>query len=152
MKKFNFKLQSVLKYREYLEDLARQETSKAFMDVMESIKAIEKLKFDYSKVFDDLNKAILKTISADEFRQYHNYLNSIENDILEKTAIKTKLKKILLDKQKILTQKTINKKIIELLKKKKKTQYMEKLRKIEQNIIDEAVVLKKVREKSDFIT
>ena len=152
MKKFNFKLQSLLKYRKYLEDLAKQETSKALKNVIESKKTIEKLKSDYSKVSDELNKAILKKISADEFRQYHDYLNYIENDISEKTTVKIKLQKIFLDKQKILTQKTVNKKVVELLKKKKTTQYMEEFHKAEQNITDEVAVLKKVRGKSDFIT
>lgn len=44
MKRFNFRLTSLLDFRKYLERLARKETAMAYKDVKDSQKAIEELK------------------------------------------------------------------------------------------------------------
>ncbi len=146
MQKFLFKLQPLLKYRQYLEHIAKQETAKAYGDVKECERAIEYFKKIYSDKADELDKKASLGISAMDFRYIRDYLDSIENDIKAETSRLIQFKTILLDRQKKLTEKSIDKKVIERLKQKKENDYMDEFRKYEQKEADEIASLKKARQ------
>ncbi|MCK5099735.1 MAG: flagellar export protein FliJ [Desulfobacteraceae bacterium] len=146
MKRFDFRLTSLLDFREYLERLARKETAVAYKDVKNSQKAIEELKERHIKTATMLDKIILKGIKAEELHLYNGYLDMMDYSIVEEKQRKKGLKKILDKKIAELTKKSVDKKVIERLKEKKMTEYMEEFRKFEQETIDEVVSLKKARE------
>ena len=64
MKRFNFKLQPVLNFREYLERLSQQKTAKAHLDLNTCENQITQLKKRYVSASDDLEKNLAKGISA----------------------------------------------------------------------------------------
>ncbi len=146
MKKFLFKLQPLLKYRKYLEHLAKQETAKAYKDVKDCERAIENFKKIYSEKADELDKQSSVGISALDFRYSRDYLDSIENDIKAEISRLVQFKTILLDRQKKLTEKSIDKKVIERLKQKQENDYMDAFRQNEQKEADEIASLKKARQ------
>ena len=146
MKRFDFRLSSLLDFREYLERLAQKETAAAYKDVKDSQNAIERLKGKHIKTAKELDKIILKGIKAEELHLYNKYLDMMDNNIVEEKQRKIELKKILDKKIAELTKKSVDKKVIERLKEKKMTEYMEEFRKFEQETIDEVVSLKKARE------
>ena len=148
MKKFVFKLQSVLKYREHLENIARQEVVKALMDVTDCEKQIKDMRQVRLALADQIEKKTIKGIPAMLFRQYNDYMDSIENDIVLKMQEHQQLQKVLAVKQQLLTKKSVGRKIIERLMDKKRAEYIEEMMKEEQNIADEFSSLKKAREAS----
>ncbi len=146
MKKFLFKLQPLLKYRKYLEHLAKQETAKAYKDVKDCERTIEDFKKIYAEKADELDKQASIGISALDFRYSRDFLDSIENDIKAEISRLVQFKTILLDRQKKLTEKSVDKKVIERLKQKQENDYMDAFRKNEQKEADEIASLKKARQ------
>ncbi len=146
MKRFSFRLSSLLDFREYLERLARKETADAYKNVKKSQRVIDQLKEKYIKTAVMLDKIVLKGIKAEELQLYNQYLDMMDNSIVEEKQRKIELKKELEKKIAELTKKSVDKKVIERLKEKKETEYMEEFRKFDQETIDEVVSIKKARE------
>ncbi len=146
MKRFNFRLSSLLDFREHLERLAQKETAMAYKDVKESQEAIEELKGRYTKTAAALDSIVFKGIKAGQLQLYTQYLELIDYSIFEEKQRKKVFKKKLDEKIAELTKKSVDKKVIERLKEKKEIEYMDEFRKFEQETIDEVVSLKKARE------
>lgn len=146
MKRFEFKLQSLLNFREYLERLAQQMTAKAHMDIKACEKQIGELKDTYSTASRKLEEDMIKGLDAARFRQHHTFLDRVEKDIKDQLLNKDQLLKILEEKLKNLKKRSIDKKIIEQLKEKKATEYSEEFLKSEQKLQDEISSVTKARE------
>lgn len=149
MKRFDFKLEPLLGYRGYLEKRARQKTAEALRNVKASEEMIEQLKNRYSECRGDLEDVTSQGISAGKFRHYQNFLDSVESGIEEESIRKKDLDRVLGEEIAELKSKRIDKKVIEQLKERKVTEYMEELRKYEQDTLDEVVSLRKAREIND---
>ncbi|MBF0202154.1 MAG: flagellar export protein FliJ [Desulfamplus sp.] len=152
MKKFTFKLQSVLKYRRHLETLARQEAMKALMDVNECEKMIADMKRDLDLLARQVEDETVKGISSALFRQYNEYLDSLDDDIKLKEQEHIRLQQTLSLKQKALTDKSVDRKIIERLREKQRTSYIEEMLAEEQKTMDDISSLKKAREVSNDLS
>lgn len=149
MKRFDFKLEPLLGYRGYLEKRAKQKTAEALRDVKASEEMIEQLKKRYSECRDHLEDVTSRGVSAERFRHYQNYLDSVESGIEEESDRKKNLDRVLGENIAELKSKRIDKKVIEQLKERKVNEYMEELRKFEQDTLDEVVSLRKAREVND---
>ncbi len=149
MKRFSFRLQSVLRYRQYLERLAQQETAKANMDVQESQNRIEALKKRHIEVSEALESVALKGVTALALKRYHDYLDSLHDGIKLERNNRQRLQAILIEKQSALANKRVDREVVERLREKKESLYMDGLLKEEQKIIDEISSLKKAREVQD---
>ncbi len=148
MKKFIFKLRSVLKYRKHLENLAQQEATQALMDVSECKEKIKIIIQSQQVLGDRIEEETFKGISAILFRQYNDYMESLENDITLKEQELLTLEKLLAVKQQALTKKSVERKVIERLREKKRAEYIEDMLAEEQKISDDISSLKKAREAS----
>lgn len=149
MKRFDFRLQSLLNYRKYLEQIARQDTAKARMNVMDSQKRIDTLKDTLAVSAGKMEKLVEKGVPALFFRQFTNYMNGIAFDVDDETRKKASLEKLLEEKVEILKNKSREKKSMELLREKKRQEYIQEMLKSEQKSLDEISSLKKAREVSD---
>ncbi|MCP3901759.1 MAG: hypothetical protein GY707_18775, partial [Desulfobacteraceae bacterium] len=98
MKRFNFRLSSLLDFREHLERLARKETAMAYKDVKESQEAIEELKGRYSKTAAALDSIVFKGIRAEQLQLYTQYLELVDYSIFEEKQRKKVFKKKLDEK------------------------------------------------------
>jgi flagellar FliJ protein len=145
MKRFEFKLQPLLKYREYLERIAQQNTAKAHMDVKNCEKQILHLKQIWDQNADKIEAIVVNGVSASEFRRYHHYLEAVESGIEDEKSRKIQLKKILKEKLLELKKKSVDKKAMELYREKLKTIYTREVIKIEQKELDEISSLKTAR-------
>lgn len=152
MKKFNFKLQSVLKYRAHLENLAHQEAMKASMDIARCENEIAELHKTRQSVAERIAQETAKGISAQMFRHYNGYLDSLDGDIVRKENEKIQLNKILAVRQQELTKKSVERKVIERLKEKKRMAYIEEMVAEEQKMADDMASLKKAREASHDVS
>lgn len=149
MKKFNFRLQPVLKYREYLENVARQEYVEAHMGVKAVEEQIAQMEQHYLDHAEMVEQKTLEGISSLLFRNYNEYLDSIEKDIVLKRKEHEQLQRVLAVKQQALTKKSVERKVIERLKEKKRGEYVEEFQAEEQKRSDDISSLKKAREVSE---
>ncbi|MCF6247328.1 MAG: flagellar FliJ family protein [Desulfobacula sp.] len=149
MKRFQFKLESLLNYRKYLERLAQQETARAQMDVKTCEAAIVQLKAVFHQQSNQIEEVLLKGMTASQFRQSHDYLDAVKNQIEGGNRRKTQLKGILKEKVKKLKKKSIDKKAMELYREKQKEIYTQEFIKLEQKEQDEISSLKTARKISN---
>ena len=145
MKKFEFKLQPLLSYRRYLEKIAQQKIASAQMDIKKCEENIIELKQVWGKNVDKIEKVVKKGVNATVFRQYQNYLFSVETNLKNEKIRKIELNKILKEKLLVLKKKSIDKKVMALYKKKLKAEDDHEIIKIEQKVLDETVSLKTAR-------
>ncbi len=151
MKRFQFKLQPVLKYRQYQEQLASRNTARAQLDVTQSAMRIDQFKQEQVRSAEELDRVSTAGITSQLFKQYCDYQDFMEYEIQGETVNKKKLEQILVEQRRILKKKSIEKKVMERLRQKKEDAYMNEFRKAEQGIMDEMVSLKKARERIDEI-
>ncbi|MCP4673185.1 MAG: hypothetical protein GY857_17980, partial [Desulfobacula sp.] len=123
MKQFKFKLQPLLRYRQYLERVAQQNTAKAQMDVKNCEKQIMDLKQTWNQSADKIDNIITKGVNATTFRQYHNYLDTVQTNIRDEKLRKIQLNKLLKERLLKLKEKSVDKKAMELYKEKLKLKY-----------------------------
>ncbi len=145
MKRFKFKLQPLLSYRRYLERVAQQKTAKAHMNMKNCEKQIKDLKQTWELSADKIDNIVTKGVNASTFRQYHDYLDSVQNSIKDKKLSKIQLNKLLKERLLKLKKKSVDKKAMELYKEKLKLKYNQEIIKIEQKELDEIVSIKTAR-------
>ncbi len=146
MKRFQFSLQGVLNYRTYLEQLAREETAKANLAVVQSKEKIEQFAQDLVASALQMDEAVAQGLSAAELRQYSLHMRGLESDIEDETRNRQKLEKELEEKRRELTRKAIEKKTMERLKEKQKELFIKEALLAEQKQMDEVSSLKTARE------
>ncbi|OFZ64291.1 MAG: flagellar export protein FliJ [Bdellovibrionales bacterium RIFOXYB2_FULL_36_6] len=149
MKKFNFKLQPLLNYREYLERVAKQNTARAQMDVVLCEKQITDLKNIQNLHTQRIETELEQGISAFEFRQYCDYLDALEIHMEQEKLRKIKLSGILKEKLLELKKKTIDKKAMEIYRERLKDEYTQNILTAEQKEMDEISSLKTARKLSN---
>ncbi|MCP3875431.1 MAG: flagellar export protein FliJ [Desulfobacteraceae bacterium] len=149
MKRFEFKLQPLLKYREYMERLAQQKTAKAHMDVKNCEDQIVSLRQTRDKNMDTMEGVVSDGISAAKFRRYYNYLESVETSMENEKKRKVQLNEMLKKKLLELNKKSIDKKVMELYREKLKIEHTQEIIKIEQKELDEISSLKTARKLSN---
>ncbi len=149
MKKFDFRLQPLLNYREYLERVAKQNTARAQMDVVQCEDRITELKNTREQQAKRVANELEQGISAFEFRQYQEYLDDVENTMEQEKLRKIKLSLILKEKLLELKKKTIDKKAMEFYRERLKTEYTQKILTAEQKEMDEISSLKTARKLSN---
>ncbi|MCP4020302.1 MAG: hypothetical protein GY729_00540 [Desulfobacteraceae bacterium] len=146
MKRFKFKLDAVLNYREYLERIAQQKTAKAHMDITNCQQGIEQLKTTFSQSRDILDDTVEEGIKASALKSHYTYLGAIKGDMHSEINRRTQLQDVLKEKLVELKRRSIDKKAMELLKEKRKSEYDDEYRKAEQKNQDEISSLKTARE------
>ena len=149
MKKFQFKLESLLTYRKYLERLAQQDTAKAQMDVKSCETAIRQLEMAFSQQSDQIEDILSKGMAASEFRRFHDYLDGVENQIEDEKKRHIRLRNVLKEKVERLKKKSVDKKAMELYRDRQKTIYTQEVVKLEQKELDEISSLKTARTTSN---
>lgn len=152
MKRFYFKLQPMLNYREYLERVAKQNTAKAQMDIVQCEKQIEGLKNTRDQHGQQIENELKQGVSALEFMHYRNYLDAVETAIEQERSRKIKLSGILKEKLQELKKKTIDKKAMEFYREKLKTEYTQKILTAEQKEMDEISSIKTARKLSNEVS
>jgi flagellar FliJ protein len=145
MKKFQFKLQPLFKYRQYLERIAQQKTAKAHLNVKNCEQEISSLEQLWDDQADTIENVVEKGIPASQFQRYYQYQVAVENSIVEERLRKIQLDKTLNEKLLELKKKSVDRKAMELYREKIKVQYNQEVIKIEQKELDEISTLKTAR-------
>lgn len=146
MKKFSFRLESLMKYRQYQELQAQQDVARAYRDVQVCEIRIHTLELAHSRTAQTLDRAAVKGITANEFKNYSDYLDGLADDLAQLLRQKTALATQLREKQALLTRRSVDRQVLERLKTRKRNEYIQGFQRSEQNASDEIASLKKARE------
>ncbi|MDY0219645.1 MAG: flagellar export protein FliJ [Desulfobacterium sp.] len=146
MKKFSFRLEALIKYRQYKELHARQEVARTYRDLNECELVVHSLEQKLSQTAELLDRITAEGISVVEFKNYQVYLDGISDDLTRQSTRKKSLERLLGEKQTLLTRASVDRQVLDRLKAKKKAEYMLQFQKLEQNASDEIASLKKARE------
>lgn len=146
MRRFAFRLQPLLNFKNYKERLARQEMAKAQLDVKDCERMIESLKQSLIQSEEQMDRLSLEGMSAVRFQQFRNYLRGVTDTIAMETHRKAELEKVVEDKRVILKRKTVEKKTMEKLREKQAQAYSQEVLMSEQKDLDEICALKTARE------
>jgi flagellar FliJ protein len=146
MKRFEFKLQSLLNYKKHLEEMARQEMARAAADVNACEQRIRELGEERENAVTSIEKLVEDGVDAQAFKMYHGFVAALEQSITEEWQRKVALDKVLDEKRSVLKQRTIDKKAMERLRERRADEFMKEMLREEQKGLDEIAALKTARE------
>jgi len=151
MKRFQFRLQALLKYKKHLEEMARQEMAKAISRVNACEERIQTLGKERRDVAHSLEQQVEKGMGSGEFKRYHEFIGVMDQMLVSQKKTKQRLEKELVEKRSMLAKRTIDKRAMERLREKRADEYTREMLKEEQKALDEVASLKRARELADDI-
>lgn len=143
MKPFSFRLDSILRYRSHLEKMAQRDLFRAINRVIEIERAIKGLGEKRVETARECSDEGFKGINVPQYQIYRSFLKGLEHDLershirLEEGEEKVKAKKA------ALRRASIKKKTLEALKDVRHKEYMTRLEREEQKVLDELVLMRK---------
>jgi flagellar FliJ protein len=149
MKRFEFKLQSLLKFRNHLERMAQQEMAQVLLEITDCEKQIDSLQTTHGQWVQKLEHLVVKGIGSQEFKRHQDYLGALLGMVEEETKRKVQLETLLEKKRLALKKRSIDKKAIERLREKQAEEFKQEMLVAEQKELDEISSLKVARELSN---
>lgn len=146
MKKFVFKLETALKYRELLEDIAKNEYREALSTLNRGMEELTSLIKRREQVYTDFKRDEGVVISSDEYMLMEMAGGQLKVLIRRQDAEVVRLRHTAQDKLKNWQDKRKDAEIIRKLKEKKKKEHKLMLEKEEQSFLDELFIGKTIRE------
>ncbi len=146
MKRFKFNLQSLLNYREHLEQVARQDMARVIQEVTASETRIQAFQATHDQWTQKLEALVKKGVSASQFKIHHDYLGAVTGMIVQEKQQKIGLDKILAENRVKLQKRSLDRKAMERLREKRAKDYHQELIVAEQKELDEISSLKRARE------
>ena len=136
---FRFNMQKALDYREQLEEEAKMRLAKAESDLRKGEERLEKLKREFQT---EQEAAAGKLMSNSELWLHDQYIKGLRQDIAEAAMQTRMLRQIAEEARRNLAQRSIDKKLLEKLKERKKRQYHQAELKQEQYFNDEIATIR----------
>ena len=145
MKRFSFRLDSVLGYRRYREKRAQRDLFNARHEQAQRKRAAEQLADKRTEAAEACTDEGFKGIDVPRYHLYQSFLRSLNND-LHRAHLKLRQgEEAIQDKQSVLTRRTVEKKSLEVLRDLKVKAYNLSVEQEEQKALDELVILRKDR-------
>ena len=143
MKPFKFRLESVLKYRRFMEKkemMRLMQHKNACKDIKASIRRLSAQRSDLAL---KCSRAGARGASAFEYLSYKSYLNLLKEDIEDARYELRKKERRVREQEAVLKKETIRKKVLERLKELRLEDHRETIDKLEQQYLDELVINKR---------
>lgn len=145
-KRFKFKLQSILDYKQQIEDEEKEKLAKLMQEEQKAKEYLETLKQNREReVFNLKEKQQEGTLNIDELKLIHNHIQylgvQIEN---QKIKISNLQKKIEEQRQKLM-EATKERKSYEKLKEKQQERFLQEIETEERKMIDELATTRHIR-------
>ena len=138
MKKFRFRLQKVMEFKEEVEKQRKQELGKARKRVLDEEKVLDGLQArDHDCRLQIADKCNAETIDPREIDNYYRYLKQLKVQMEMQGHRIDEAKKIMEDKRQDLLAATKERKILEKLKERKYNDFMIDLARREQFVLDD---------------
>lgn len=145
-KSFKFKLQSVLDYKQDLEDKEKEKLAKILQELDQAIKhrdfLLQKREQARLELKDKQKKG---DVNVNELRFYTNYLKKLDQDIVQANINIETIRAREKEQRQVLLEAAKQRKIYEKLKEKHKEQFEEEIAQAERKLIDEMATVKFAR-------
>lgn len=146
MKKFRFRLNAFLGYRKHLEQEAKQSVSRARTKISEAKKRIAAYEMTQKKSIQELYEKMSSGIDAKQITVYASYHDRLSQTLENETMMYLQLQKELSHKQKVLKQRSIEKKAMENLKQRKQEEYYKTLADSLQKEAEDMIIIRKIKD------
>jgi len=143
MKSCNFRLDSILSYRDYLEKRAQIELFKANQELLEKKDEIEQLHKKRFEIAKKCNSEESKGVEVHRYQMYKSFLKVIDLQIENTLAEVKNAEESVRKKKGTLKKESIRKKTLQSLKDLQFEKYKMEYEKEEQKIIDELVLIRR---------
>lgn len=140
MKKFKFKLEPVLRYRENLADQAKDELLKAQKErnmTEEQLNKLVEQTETNKKIFKEQQKGLM---NVHEILDQLSYIAHLKSSAFKKANELQEKESVVETKREQYMERSRDKKVIEKLKEKKHTSYIKELNEKEQKALDESAI------------
>lgn len=145
MKPFSFRLDSILNYRKYLEKRTQREVSDAWNEYRDTEKTIEKVAYERTEISKMWSEEGFKGIDVPRYQMYRAFLAKLNHDLetahLSLRKVEQKVKECQIE----LKKKVIERKTMEILKRRQWERYVEVFEREKQKEVDELVILGRER-------
>ena len=142
MKRFKFRLASVLRYRKHVEQMALMELANAkrsLFEVMQRIKALQRIQYDAAVA---LRNEESRGIDVARHRVFSAYVQGLSDRIATQNDRLIELNVTVREKQKIFEAERIKRESLELLKQNSHARHVKELSLAEQKAADEIMSLR----------
>ena len=143
MKRFKFRLDPVIRYREYQERIAQIGLARETQALVESKNRISEMKQTRRYTATELDSEQKRGIEVDRHRVFTAYLQGLRDEIESESGRLVEIGKRMREKQEAVKAETIKKKTLEWIKQTKYSKYLERMNRAEQKAADELIGLKK---------
>lgn len=143
MKRFKFRLDPVIRHREYLERLAMLELAKRRQVAAEVQKGIDALHQERKRALEELFNRQQDGMSMDEHGLFINYLDGLAGSISQEEARVIELSKAVAAQQAEVMSATTRKKTIQKLRENQYKKFLEEVSRKQQKELDELVALRR---------
>ena len=130
MKKFKFTLKALLSYREHAEHMVRQEVAALQREILSCRERTDALLMEVDTVRSEFDLLCQGGIDVDQYRFYSEYISGVQLKVDKERQLLEELDVYLKTKQGELLQKTVDKKVLENLRDKKKREFFENIEKV----------------------
>ena len=143
MKKFSFKLDSVLKYREHQERKARTDLSNARKEWIETQNLIEGLLRKKEEVFAQLKRDAMEGVTASWYMECQNFACRLDEELELLRRDLEKQRQIVEEKRKVLKNEYMKKESLGTLKTLFKEKHDKWVEMMEQKNLDEIILFRR---------
>lgn len=146
MKRFQFRLEPLLRYREHLLQQAQLEVARVRADLLACEERILQHEKDYQETGQELDGEIAAGIESKRYKHYTAYLAGVESNLAAENQRRKELLKRLDEKHRHLLQRSIDKKVLENFKNRRREDYYRQSLKTIQKESDDTSILRKAWE------
>jgi flagellar FliJ protein len=143
MKKFKFRLDPVLRYRQYREELALMELAKARQALVLSKKKIQQIQQARKGVMTDLNARQTEGLEVNRFRIYTAYLQGLGEKIESENEHLVEVGRMVKEKHETAEAERISKDTLQRVRETQYTHYLQGRDRTEQKTADELIALRR---------
>jgi len=143
MKRFKFRLDPVIRYREYRERIAQIDLARETQALIESKNRISEIEQTRRYAVSELDGEQKEGIEVDRYRVFAAYLQGLHAEIASESGRLVEIGKRIREKQQAVKAETIKKKTLEWIKQNEHSKYLEWMNRAEQKAADELIGLRR---------
>ena len=143
MKRFSFRLDNILNYRNYLEKKAQRDLFDVRNQCMERENRVKRLAGKRIESIIQCRDEAMKGLDVSTYKIYQAFLQKLDHDLETAHMDLQEEEKKVKAQEKILKKESIKKKTLEILKDLQLKDYMKRLEQEEQKYMDEMVIIRR---------
>ena len=143
MKRFKFRLEPVIRYRQYLERLALIELARAKQDLFQTKKRIQEMQQSKKDAATELDSRQAEGMKASRYRIYTDYLQGLSDRIESENERLVGIGRTIKERHQAAETERIKKETLEWVRQSEYTKHVQRINRAEQKAADELVSLRR---------